>query len=228
MKRKYRNPLIQKIEDLSLEYKSDSEISKILDISRESVRHMRRSYKIKSGERLKTFLRRTNVKKLHETGLNISEISRILNVPDSTIAQDFKSLNLKSPWTRRSYINDLDKIKGYMIRNVKHSAKRRNLEFNLEYTDIELPLTCPILNVPLAYKGNFQDPFYATIDRIDNSKGYIKGNIMVLSRLANCMKNSATNEQLKTFCINITKIIENQGALGSITDIFPDIKLLET
>jgi hypothetical protein len=129
-------------------------------------------------------------------------------------------MNLKPNWTKRSYYTKLDKIKGYMIRNVKFSAKRRNLEFDLDYTDIILPKVCPLLNIPLNYNSNFQDISYPTIDRIDNNKGYIKGNIWVISRLANSMKNSANFEQLNNFCINMQTLLKNWGALGNITDIF--------
>lgn len=55
--------------------------------------------------------------------------------------------------------------------------------------------------------------------------GYIKGNVIVVSRLANVMKNEANFEQLKLFCKNMTKLVnhyETQGALESITDIFGD------
>jgi hypothetical protein len=44
------------------------------------------------------------------------------------------------------------------------------------------------------------------------------------------MKSSATFEQLKTFCGNITTLTnyyKNRDALGSITDVFPDIEMYQ-
>jgi len=38
-----------------------------------------------------------------------------------------------------------------------------------------------------------------TLDRIDPNKGYVKGNIQVLSHLANMMKSNATAEELHLF-----------------------------
>ena len=63
----------------------------------------------------------------------------------------------------------------------------------------EYPKICPILKMDLDWGMNGQQPNSPSFDRIDNNKGYIPGNIMLMSKLANFMKNNATHEQLKQF-----------------------------
>ena len=89
----------------------------------------------------------------------------------------------------------------------KESSKIRNKEFNLEVEDIIIPTYCPYLNIELLTSPeNTNHSDYYSIDRIDSSKGYVKGNIQIISRLANTMKNNATTEQLITFSQNVLKI----------------------
>jgi len=90
---------------------------------------------------------------------------------------------------------------------IKDNTKKRKLGFNLEPSDIIIPTHCPLLNVKLLFdkEDSYSDDYY-TIDRIDSSKGYVKGNIQIISRLANTMKNNATNEQLITFSKNVLKM----------------------
>ena len=109
--------------------------------------------------------------------------------------------------------------------------KKRGIHFDLKYTDFELPEYCPILGMKLEYgSGNDGNaPNHATLDRINNSKGYIPGNVMIISRLANAMKNESSFEQLQTFITNykyLINYINEHGALGNITDIFPHWKKL--
>jgi len=120
---------------------------------------------------------------------------------------------------------------GINLAFTKHNAKLRGLEFNISREDLFLPKYCPILGIKLNYSASKVSDNSPSIDRIDNSKGYIKGNVIVVSRLANAMKNSATFEQLKLFSTNILKIIsyyENKGFVNNIVDIFPNIEKRDT
>lgn len=95
-----------------------------------------------------------------------------------------------------------------MLNKAKQRAKKYNLEFNLTIEDIIIPEYCPLIEIPLypGIKGDYHNS--PSIDRIDNSKGYVKNNIRVISTLANSMKNAASIEQLKTFSKNIIKYLE--------------------
>ena len=90
-----------------------------------------------------------------------------------------------------------------MLSYAKDRAKKKGLEFNIEHTDIIIPNICPVLDEPIFCRrfGVVKGPCInsPSLDRIDNSVGYIKGNIQVISHLANTMKASATKEQLIKF-----------------------------
>lgn len=143
--------------------------------------------------------------------------------------RNYFDLDIKNP--EITYQNEYDRIRGYIIRNTKYCSKRRNICFNLKYTDFELPEYCPILGLKLEYgsSGNGNNPNHATLDRIDNKKGYIPGNVMIISRLANAMKNESTFAQLDKFINNyklLINYINEYGTLGNVTDIFPHWKKL--
>jgi hypothetical protein len=82
----------------------------------------------------------------------------------------------------------------------KSRAKKKNLEFTIERSDIVIPTHCPILGCELTFerrKGRQWNGM--SLDRIDSTKGYIKGNVWVISCLANRMKQDAPLEQLRKF-----------------------------
>lgn len=93
----------------------------------------------------------------------------------------------------------------YIWNQCRNRARRKGIEFNLTESDIVVPKICPILEIPLEYgvKSNYDSS--PSIDRIDNTKGYIKGNVWIISEKANKMKNSATLKELQTFCKNILR-----------------------
>ncbi len=96
-------------------------------------------------------------------------------------------------------------IKKYMYSAAKIRARKKNIPFDITEEDIVIPTQCPILEVPLilGHKGDYE--YSPSLDRIDNSKGYVKGNIMVISKKANSMKNSATISELQNFVKNVLR-----------------------
>lgn len=110
---------------------------------------------------------------------------------------------------RRNHIHN-------MIANARERSKIKGYEFSITDDDIVIPEVCPLLNVPfvLGEKGNYE--YTPTIDRIDNSKGYTKDNIWIITKKANSMKNSATPEELNTFCSNILRYSLNNREKESI------------
>jgi len=86
-------------------------------------------------------------------------------------------------------------------------ARERGLDVNITEQDIKVPERCPYLDIPLVIHRARGDPRrdIASLDRIDNTKGYVKGNIEVISWLANSMKQNASVEDLQKFATEILR-----------------------
>jgi len=87
------------------------------------------------------------------------------------------------------------------LRHCKNRAKEKNLEFDLTAKALESKKVthCPILKIELSYTNNTIQNNSATIDRIDNSKGYTIENIQIVSYQANRMKSNASQKELIEF-----------------------------
>ena len=86
-----------------------------------------------------------------------------------------------------------------------HRAKDKGVEFTISIGDIRdvYPADglCPVFGFEMVHgeceeHGRNNSP---SIDRIDPNKGYVKGNIQIISNLANSMKQNATPEQMMQF-----------------------------
>lgn len=212
---------IQEVTELHMEGLNDRQIGELLGCSGTHIAQIRKYILgLPTQESLRDEMLRKEIPRLHSLGLNDAEIARTLKISHSSV-QSFRKtkLNLKTHHVERVYLTEEDRVKGYMIRNTKFSSGRRGLDFNLDLEDIKLVEYCPLLNIKLKYRNEtgFNDNDRATLDRIDNSKGYVKGNVWILSRLANTMKNESSLDQLKLFCTNTLEFIENHRALGGIT-----------
>lgn len=91
-----------------------------------------------------------------------------------------------------------------ILNDARKRALNRNLEFNIELSDIIIPTHCPLLEIPLNTKATVKErDFSPSLDRIDINKGYIKGNIRVISFLANAMKRDVNKILLLKFSKNL-------------------------
>lgn len=98
------------------------------------------------------------------------------------------------------------------LNQAKRRAKAKNVEFDLTTDDIVIPDVCPVLGIPIDRTAGHQGDNSPSIDRVDNTIGYTKTNIVVISWKANRLKNNATLTELK----QIVEYMESHnGTTGS-------------
>jgi hypothetical protein len=132
-------------------------------------------------------------------GYLVSESKRECTKCGSIFENKSKTVTLCRPCNSERVKEQSPEVR--MYRRAKARAAKGGLDFNIDKEDIQIPTHCPVLGIPLVvHKGTSggKDDSPA-LDRVDNSKGYVKGNILVISHLANMMKSSANVEQLIKF-----------------------------
>ena len=142
-------------------------------------------------------------------GYLVSDLSRECTKCGSIFENKSKTVTLCGPCNSNRVKEQSPEVR--MYRRAKSRAAQSGLEFNLSKEDIKIPIHCPVLGIPLStHKGTSggRDNSPA-LDRVDNSKGYIKGNVLVISHLANMMKSSANKEQLIKFSEWVQKTYVN-------------------
>jgi hypothetical protein len=94
---------------------------------------------------------------------------------------------------RKAYDKNLE---GNMFYRAKKRAEQRGIEFSILVEDIVIPETCPALGIPIERIDGKKESS-PSLDRKDPSKGYIKGNIVVISNRANRLKSDASLEEIE-------------------------------
>lgn len=100
-----------------------------------------------------------------------------------------------------------------MLRSARVRAKKRGLTYDLTLADISIPETCPVLGIPIKVRqmgiGKF-DHNSPSLDRIDNSKGYTRDNVIVVSFRANALKSNSTVGELKKIVDFYSNLVKEQ------------------
>lgn len=124
---------------------------------------------------------------------------------------------------KRDQLNPVQKHTCRMLSSARSRAKEKNLPFDidLDYVrlivgkDAEFASHCQIFpKIALDWSCNRGNgpralPNSPSIDRIDPTRGYVKGNIWIVCHRANAIKSNATHEELKLLTKAVGKAIVN-------------------
>ena len=103
-------------------------------------------------------------------------------------------------YNKKWNIDRLDKDpRAVLPTRARSNAKDKNLECTISKEDFILPLPthCPILGIPIQFNKDERKENSISIDRVDNSKGYVPGNIAIISSKANSNKGNLSIEDIK-------------------------------
>lgn len=78
-----------------------------------------------------------------------------------------------------------------MLSRAKSRAKKKGLKFNLHIEDIRIPDVCPITLRPFYFRACKAHPDSPSLDRINPKRGYVRGNVQVISWRANMLKSNS-------------------------------------
>lgn len=78
----------------------------------------------------------------------------------------------------------------HIVHSLKQRARKKGIPFDLTPADLVVPNRCPVLGIKL--KLGARSLANPSVDRFDNTKGYTKDNIRIISRRANMLKGDGT------------------------------------
>lgn len=123
---------------------------------------------------------------------------------------------------RQSYVkaNPVKVITNCLLKGARRRAKEKNLPFNIDLDYVrsmagenaEFASHCPVFGVALDWScmrnnGGKPLPNSPSLDRIDPERGYVKGNVKIISFRANQIKSDASPSELKLVAAYCSKAL---------------------
>ena len=105
-------------------------------------------------------------------------------------------------------------ITGDQYEGIKRVAKLRKIKFNVSIKYlwdlfVNQQRKCCLSGIPLLFKTNHESSGTASLDRIDSSFGYIKGNVQWVHKDVNIMKNQYSQEKYIEICKKVATYDRN-------------------
>ena len=113
----------------------------------------------------------------------------------------------KKQW--REWRSEPENVIRTLVNSARRRAKKSGVDFDINYKDLPMPAGCPVLGIPFD-STNITTPNSPSIDRLDPNKGYVKGNVVIISHMANRIKSNATPNQIRAVADWVDQIIESR------------------
>lgn len=89
-------------------------------------------------------------------------------------------------------------IERLLLKSSRYRAKRAGLKHTLTLADIYVPERCPVLGMRLRPSTTGRaSPSSPSLDRINPRRGYVPGNVIVVSWRCNELKKNATLSEME-------------------------------
>lgn len=127
----------------------------------------------------------------------ISEKSKSIKSMSKTLCKECESFK----WENTS---DEEKWKACISNNLKgarHRASIQQVPFSIKLEDFTYETECPVYGIPYTYLGPRDSS--PSLDRLVPEKGYVKGNVKIISMKANADKSNMSIEHLEKLLIYI-------------------------
>lgn len=126
-------------------------------------------------------------------------------------APEFRQKLLDASKKRQARLTPQEVVIEHLLRAARQRAKRHNIPITITKADIIVPTHCPVLGIALQRnkRGKSLDTS-PSLDRLDPLKGYVPGNIMVISMRANQIKSNGTLEEHQKICTYLEKYIHQK------------------
>lgn len=106
-------------------------------------------------------------------------------------------------------------LRANLVRALNRGDKTKPIEIDVDYVyrvGSSQDFLCALTGEKLEFNrggqmwlGKWCNPNSCTIDRIDSNKGYVKGNIQLITWRANCLKQHLNNKEFIEFCKDVAQ-----------------------
>jgi len=141
----------------------------------------------------------------------VKQVVQELNLDVSTIGRKIISKEKKKQKEKSFKEKWGDKLNTdlYKMQRRKYSLKKHNSkgwEWDILFSEIKWVSHCPILGIELDYFLEYRAENSPSFDRIDPSKGYVTGNVQIVSWRANRIKNDGSPEEHRKIAEYLDKL----------------------